>query len=321
MRNHFVVPLAACFAIVIASAAFAQTGPTLLLKPLLSEDEHVENRGDAIFFNSGSTSNDHDFSLSTYEWNGRIREQRENFIPRLGWDLTYMDVNTNDPAIPDKGLTDVSIAAGFELGTYSGWIVALTLGVGYAGDTPFGEGDAWYGKGTLLIGRELDPKTKVGFVLDYDGNRTVWPDLPLPGFAYIHEFDPHLSYTVGVPVCAVRWKPRDEVTLEVTWTFVDRFDARLEYKLSPKWTAYGLLEDRNEAFHVEGLEGHDRLLFEQRRAELGIRWRPWEHTQLQVAGGYAWGGSFSSGWDLTDSDELADISDEPYIRFGFERRF
>jgi len=313
---------AACALAFSAASGLAQTGPALLLKPNLSETEALEARGDAIFLQQSSTSNSGaDFRLSVVEWSGRFREQRENFIPRVGWDLTYLDVNTKDPSIPDKGLTDVSLAAGFELGTYSGWLTGLTVGVGYAGDTPFGEGDAWYGKATFVIGRELDPKTKLGFVLDYDGNRTYLPDIPLPGFAYIHEFDPHISYTLGVPLTSVTWKPYSPVSLEVTWTLLDRFDARLEYKLSPQWIAYGALEDRQEAFHIEGLPAHDRLLFEQRRVELGVRWQPWEHTSLHIAGGYAWGGDFSSGWDLRDSDHLADFSDEPYFRVGFERRW
>src|SRR5439155_8264417 len=123
----------------VVQRALAQTGPALLLKPNLSETEALEARGDAIFLQQGSTSNaGADFRLSVFEWSGRFREQRENFIPRVGWDLTYLDVNTKDPSIPDKGLTDVSLAAGFELGTYSGWLTGLTVGVGYAGDTPFG---------------------------------------------------------------------------------------------------------------------------------------------------------------------------------------
>src|SRR5437763_2887026 len=135
----------------IVQNSLAQTGPALLLKPNLSEQETLEARGDALWLQSGSTSNNGaHFQLGVLEWTGRVREQRENFIPRLGWDVLYLDMHTNDPTLPHRGLTDVSLAAGVELGTYSGWRTGLTVGVGYAGDTPFGEGDAWYGKATLL---------------------------------------------------------------------------------------------------------------------------------------------------------------------------
>ena len=229
-------------------------------------------------------------------------------------------IDSTDPLLQNN-LTDVSIAAGVELGKYYDWQGGLTVGLGYAGDTPFGEGDAWYGKATLVLGRKLDKQTDMVFVVDYDGNRPILPDVPLPGFAYRHEHDPTLTYVVGVPVASVTWKPTDLITIEATWAMIDDFDARAEYEVANELKLFGALEGRHDAFHVEGLSGHDRLLFHQRRAELGLLWKPFEHTSLQIAGGYAFGGEFSAGWDERDSELVADISDEPYVRFGFERRF
>jgi len=48
--------LPALIALGCAHAAFAQTGPDLLLKPLMSENEVWESNGDALFFNSGSAT-------------------------------------------------------------------------------------------------------------------------------------------------------------------------------------------------------------------------------------------------------------------------
>jgi hypothetical protein len=312
--------LSAGLVLVLTACAFAQTGPALLLKPLLHEEETLETRGDALFLSNASTSNNADFRLSVYEVSGRIREQRERLIPRLGWEMTYLDVDSNDPALKND-LTDVSIAAGVEVGRYYDWQGALTLGIGYAGAAPFGDGNGWYAKGTLLFGRKLDKRTDIALVVDYDGNRAYYPDVPLPGFAYRHEFDPRLSYTIGLPVSAVTWKPFDPVTIDVTWTIYDSFDATIEYELSPDWAILANLETRLEGFHVDGIESDDRLLFRQRRVELGVRWKPWEEAQFTVAGGYAFGGEFSTGADHSDSVLVADISDEPYVRFGFQSRF
>ena len=109
--------------------------------------------------------------------------------------------------------------------------------------------------------------------------------------------------------------------VELSWTLLDQLDVRLEHKLAGNFTVFGNFERRQEAFSVDGLSNHDRLLFEQRRAELGVRWKPWEHTSLTAAGGYAFGSDFSIGFDQRDSDKVADVSDEPYFRVGFERRF
>ena len=303
-----------------ASLALAQTGPALLLKPLTEQTGTWESRGDALILADGDAGPGIDFDMSAFEYTGRFREQRERLIPRIGWDLTYYAFSSDLP-IFDQHLTDASIAAGIELGTYYEFQAGFTAGVGYAGNAPFGETDAWYGKATLVAGRKLDEKTDLVVVVDYDGNRTFMPDVPLPGFAYRHQFDPTITYTIGVPLTAVTWNPNPQTTVEATWTLLDSFDARVEYQLSPQWTVYGALQRRLEAFSVDGLENHDRLIFEQRRAEMGLRWHPWEHTSLLLAGGYAFHGEFSVGFDTRDSDEIADLSDEPYVRFAFERRF
>ncbi|MEA2708662.1 MAG: hypothetical protein QOF78_1263 [Phycisphaerales bacterium] len=306
-----------CF---LSAAASAQTGPGLLLKPLMSEDENVESRGNALFLGSAHAEDGANFDMSAFELEGRYREWRERLIPRIGWDISYYNLRSDIPIL-DQDVLDASVAVGMELGVYSNWRSALTVGIGYAGNAPFGEGDAYYGKATLVLGKKLDKQTDFALVIDYDGNRSWYPDVPLPGFAYRHEFDPTLSYVVGVPISSVTWRPNRPVMLEVTWTFVDRIEARLEYELSPIWIVFMNLEQRFEAFSVDNIGDNDRLLLEQRRAELGIRWHPWEHTSLLLAGGYTFKTEFSVGFDQRDSQLVADISDEPYVRVGFERRW
>jgi hypothetical protein len=44
-------------------------------------------------------------------------------------------------------------------------------------------------------------------------------------------------------------------------------------------------------------------------------------VSLLVAGGYAFGQEFSTGFDFRDTDKVAEPSDEPYVRMGFEARF
>src|SRR5207248_9849478 len=135
----------------------------------------------------GSAGRGNDFKMDAFELNGRLREQRTNFIPRVGWDLHLYHLASDIPVL-DHDLTDISVAGGIEIGTVGGYRTALSMGVGYAGNSPFGEGDAWYPKATLLMGKKLDARTTFGMVLDYDANRPIFPDIPMPGVAYIHEF-------------------------------------------------------------------------------------------------------------------------------------
>ncbi len=52
-----------------------------------------------------------------------------------------------------------------------------------------------------------DPRSLVVVALDYDGNRTVFPDIPLPAITYTRFFSEDLSATVGVPFLGVNWTP------------------------------------------------------------------------------------------------------------------
>src|SRR5688572_12149119 len=101
------------------AAALAQTGPALLLKPLLSEDENLESRGDALILSSAQAE-EVDFDMSIVEVSGRFRERRERLIPRIGWDLSYYSLRSDTPLL-DQNLIDTSVAIGLELGQYYDW--------------------------------------------------------------------------------------------------------------------------------------------------------------------------------------------------------
>ena len=73
---------------------------------------------------------------------------------------------------------------------------------------------------------------------------------------------------------------------------------------------------KNRTFFFFNYEG-----FQQRRAEVGLRWEPRKDFLFSVAGGYAFGQEFSTGFDARDTDLVADVSDEPYLRFGVDIRF
>jgi hypothetical protein len=245
---------------------------------------------------------------------------RERTIPRIGFEYLMLDIDS-DNGLPEQ-LVDTSTAAGVALPDIAGFVGGLTVGVGYAGDGPFGDGNAWYGKATAAFGKKLDENTDLGIFLDYDGNRGFLPDVPLPGFAYRKRIDDKLILVAGVPLSSVEWTPDDRWKFELRWALIDSFDARITYKVAEQFNVFAALDTRRFAFHMDELEDtNDRLLFTQRRAELGVQWEPSKDTRLIAAGGYAFGQTFSAGWDFRDDDEITDLTDEPYVRVGLEMRF
>ena len=307
-----------------ARSANAQTGPGLLVEPFPKE-QFIDTRASYLLPDAGHVKgSDESIRLSFFETTGRVRVIPGSLIsPRVGWELEYIDVDGASDLLPGQ-LIDHSVGVAFPVAQVSDWIFGVSLGVGYAGASPYGEGDSWYGKATAVAFRQLGEKDALVFVLDWDGNRTFLHDVPLPGFAYLKVVDPALMVVVGIPLTSVTWTPVTGLRAELGWLPIDSFHAAVGYEFAPRWTVFGALDDHTSAFDLDDLGGNDRLLVQQRRAEVGIRWAPLrrqESLALTAAAGYAWHQEFSVGFDSRKTDELLDVSDEPYLRVGFELKF
>jgi hypothetical protein len=315
IRLMRVPALVGCCGVVFgASVAVGQTNSQLLLKPW-AEKEFVEHETSALF-QSESDIEDKDYDVQIWQFDsfGRVRIMPgEVASPRIGYDVLYMNVDSGDPALPDQ-LWDVSVAAGLLLGDFDGWILGATVGVGYAGDTPFGDGEPWYGLGTVGVAKDLGNDQFVGVLLDYDGNRSFMPDTPLPGAFYGFRVDPTIRAVLGLPVSSLTWEPSESFTAEVSFYLPDQFDARVTYRPFKGFSIYGSFENRFEGFQVDKITGNNRLLFEQRLLEAGVQWEPMQRVGLGAAIGYAFDQEFRSGFDIRDSDEVAELSDEVYFR-------
>ena len=298
----------------------AQTGADLLIKPW-PKDKRVEGSGDFYITNNGSTRTSDDFQLTFYNTEGRARLfPGERADPRFGY--SYTQINTSgDPALPSQ-LVDTSVGLGIGLADMSGWLAGVTFGVGYAGAGAFDDGNAWYYKADLLVGKQLDERTKFGVVLDYDGNRTFMPDVPLPGFVYEKRISDQLLLGFGFPYTSVEYKPTEKLTLSGRFEFPDDIQARVEYEVVNTLSIFGETGSYQAAFHWDELPvGSDRLLYDSTRVELGVIWSPFDSAKLIVAGGYVWGQEFNVGFDTRDQDRVVKPSDEPYLRAGFEVKF
>jgi hypothetical protein len=308
----------------VASPLLAQTNSALLIAPFPKE-QLVHAEAGALFMEGGHIAEsgvDEDFRLSMYGSVGMFRlnpGQLES--PRIGYEFTYLDLDSSFSGLPDQ-LLDQSVAIGFPIAKYDEWILGASVGAGYAGDSFFGDGDAYYALASLAAFKQLDETSALVLVLDYDGNRTFLPDVPLPGAAYIKRLTDKLELTAGAPYSSIRWEATDQLTIELGFYIPEDLRLDIGYEFLPHWTAFGRVRQQRDAFFIDGLvENHDRILFEQRRAEAGIRYEPCKAFHADIALGYAWHGEFSQGFDSRDTDEIADISDEPYLRAGLELRY
>jgi len=134
VRRALPIPLtlALLSLVITATTARAQSGAELLFKPWAT-GQRLEGQAEATFLNDGHTKNANDFQLSYYNTSGRLRlwpEQKAD--PRFGYNITYLNTDTNDPALPSH-MIDTSVAVGTGIADVSGWRAGDHAGPGLRG--------------------------------------------------------------------------------------------------------------------------------------------------------------------------------------------
>lgn len=304
-----------------ARPAGAQANAALLIKPWEAAGAHEDHT--ALYFYGGSHSHDTGagFDMATFESQGRVRLlPGKEASPRLGYDVTYLNLNTGQRNFPGQ-LLDASVAAGSFLSESNGWVTGLTLGVGYAGNAPFAVGRAWYGRADFVLAKKFSETDALGVGFDYDGHRTYAPDIPLPGFGWSHQVDPTLLAVIGVPLTSITWKPDPRLRVYADYILLTDFDLDVGYEFVKHWTVFGGMETRDNAFYISQQSGHQRMLYTQRRVQAGIRWQPKQFVTLSLAGGYAFDTRFERGWDYRNVKSVLHAGDEPFLSASMELKF
>lgn len=313
----------AALALSAARAAGQPSDPLGGLLEPFPEKTDFESDSSAVVQNAGHTKgSDFGLRLSSVESAGRYQLINTYPVnPTVGYDLFYLNIDSPAPTLPRR-LADVSVSFASPLAKLGeDWFLAAGAGVGYAGDVPFSQGDGYYGRGLVLVGRQIGDDSALIFSLNYDGNRIIYPDVPIPAVTYFAQVTPDLSATVGLGVLSVEWKPVERLTLSLDYQAIEDLDARVEYEVAKGFTAFAAFDTVAEAFHSDRLDNNDRrLFFFQRRVEAGLRWNPAEQVGLVVGAGYAYDTRFERGFDDRETDLVERGSDTGYLRFGLEVR-
>jgi hypothetical protein len=307
----------------LAAAAHAQSGPDLLIKPF-KKGTSVQSDSSALWAFNADSDNDFDLSLGYFESQSRARIFKDSAIrPVVGYRAVHLTIDTDDPILPDQ-LGDYSVGLGFGAISHNGWLGGFTVGMGYASTEPFGDGNAYYGKATFVVGKEkVVGGWDFGLALDYDRNRVFMPDIPLPGFVFSRRFEEaNATVRLGIPVSGVIWQPNEEFEAQFDFIFPTFVNAKATYYPARQLGMYAEFASRGEAFFSDRFaDSDDRLMFWQRRAELGVVWRPKDGFEVNLAGGYAFGQEFKSGFDVRHDDDVAELDDAPYARLALRFDF
>ncbi|MFA9476780.1 hypothetical protein ACERK3_00600 [Phycisphaerales bacterium AB-hyl4] len=319
MRN-VLAAMAVCLSTMLTTQAVAQTGAPLLIEPW-PEDVYAQHRPEVQLWRTHTKGQaDEDVDFVSFRDRARYRlDPTDPRSPSVGYDVYGLNLSTDDPALPPR-LVDVSVGTGLLLHEDEQWTISMPLAVGFAGTRPFNDGRAWYGKASILAFQRLDERSQLMFALEYNGNRAILPDVPIPGFAYIRQMSDTLRMTLGAPVSGVDWRPDDHWHLRFNY-YVFAFDLDVRYHITREWAMFASFNQHQRAFHQHGDDRHRRLFFRQRHAELGTRWQVADRIELIAAGGYTFGSRLQRGYDIRDTDTIRHFSDTPYVRLGLSASF
>lgn len=304
--------------------AAAQTSPSLLISPW-NENQTVELHSSALILGGGEADprgpgDDTEADIRIYDVTGRARFNPDDPAKTsVGIAFTYIDFGNEVGGV--RRLVDQSVALGIGLGRTGDWEFGAIVGVGYAGNNPFADCTAWYAKADLIASLTIDDHSSLQIILDYNGNRTIFPDAPLPAIAYNRRSSDALWYTVGLPYSSITWNPTDDLTLALNYAVPFTIDLTATWQFTPDLAVFAGLHNRYHGFFIDGLPRERRYFFRQRTAELGLRWSPCPNVALSLAGGYAFDQELEIGFDARDTDTVAEFSDEPFIRLAAELQF
>lgn len=317
---------ASVLAMALPVLSLAQSGPELLLKPM---DKDLRFDGDvsaSYFFQrpAPEAGDGESIQLQRYIADGRLRlVPGWEADPRVGVSYNQLDLGHAVPGL-SKQYEDLSMSVGTGIAKYQGWVAGLTVGAGYAGADAFGDGNGYYGTATLLVGRQIDDNTSIGVALDYNGNRTFKPDIPLPGLVFTKNLpERNLELSVGFPFAYGRWRPFEPLLLEVNFTFPGFVGGRVSYDVVKGVGLYASVAQRIDAYHDPELadSGERRVFFYQNLIEGGIRLSINDKLTALFAGGYAYEQDFRYGYDTQNDHEITQIGDGPYVRLEGQFRF
>jgi hypothetical protein len=300
----------------LTSASFAQTDQRLLQHGFRASPHWADTSDEPTFIFGGHTEEAGD-DLDIFYWDsfGHIKLERDNRNPDfwLGYRSLTITIDGDIPQITGD-LVDVSLAAAFQLndgGRSDEWRVDLALGAGTANDGHWSNTDALYGVATINAAKPLSEDTILNIGVNYNGNRSIWPDIPLPYVSIFTQVNSELSLNVGILSSGLLWE-LDDNAARVWFDYVTASSLTVGGSLgiAREWSVFAEYKDTNDGFYLND-RNNERFFYEKSQVALGLEWKRGTAWNIRLGGGYAFDQRFATGFDVLDTDGVLNPSDEP----------
>lgn len=298
-----------------APAALAQSGTEMLLSPWDDDQQLAFEASMGLANTRADAPGGADVRMWQARERGMLHTPRMPFM--VGWKTDFVGFDApGAPGLPSTlHDTGVSLATLLTPGADNSvrafgedWDIGIEAGVGHA-STSFDDSQGLYFTGSMLMTGDISDHETLKVALSYDGNRSLLPDVPLPGFEYRNRGRKEFVWFVGVPRLGFVWKPDERWTVEAEWNLLTPGPFRVDYALGAGWHLFGFYGTRKLAVHAEDDAEHRRLFWSANELRAGLAWQPRPGVELSFSAGWAFGMEIERGWDSRDTDTVFELDD------------
>jgi hypothetical protein len=260
--------------------------------------------GEAVDAGTGQRD---DINIFHWDSTGRIKLDREESDPEfwLGYRAMTIAIEGDFSQITGD-LNDVALVGAFALnerGHADSWRIDFAAGAGTANDGHWSNTDAIYGIGAINASQQLDQDSFLHVGISYQGNRVLFPDVPLPYISYIQKVDESLSYELGVLRNAVLWDVTDGLRIEASYLTATTLAATITADVSNQWSVFFEYKDTIDGFYQND-RGNGRVFYERSQVAAGVQFDLGTSTTVRLGGGWAFHQDFATGFDIRGTDSI-----------------
>jgi hypothetical protein len=307
-----IIVFLAVFLALAGVQAFAQTDPSLTQRKW-GEQEHIADTFDEpIFIYGGHVKGVANENIDTlyYDSYGRIKIQKEKSVPDVyfGYRILSVGIDSSINALP-TGMNDFSIVGAWRVGDLNeDMSLSVMAGAGQANDNHFDNNHAYYAIGAATFTNKIDATSRIHWGIGFEGNRNLFPDVPLPYVAYETEINDQLTLLVGTPRSKIVWKPHERWTLEAKYFFPVDAGASVTFDISEQWKLFGLYDQTFSGAFLND-QGDTRIFYQLRRAQAGVRFIKGDFLDVSGGLGWAFDQDYRTGFDIRNTGSIATPSD------------
>jgi len=303
------------FLAVITGSAAAQGGLGQLLRPEINEYDVYGTVTTTHFESEDFEDRPGSIGWTDVEANFWLQPARTE-TSEWGINLQFANKDLNAHSDIDD-LQDASLGIGYRRILANDWLAGGLLSIGSASDEPFDGMDECYIAGWGLLRVPSGASNAWLFLLNLNTTHHSFPVIPTVGYQMVRD---DWQAVVGLPFLMLSATPTQHIELSAYAFPPGTVDARATYRPNKALAFFtGFTWGRDSYYLADRSDHDDQLVFEDKRAELGVAFGFSRHARLEVTGGYAFDQTIGYGEDEDERDDNeVDIDDSWFGRLKFE---